>query len=141
MPTSGLKSGSDFGALYARKTPDELLRLAADKGSLTPEAQSALEAELLKRGIAASEAMGSARQPVEPPAEAQPFRPLGAKLKGALMTLAFLAVMVGGFALARLASDSSSSWGSAKWPLAVIGLALFVAARWWFSRDDTPGRS
>lgn len=140
MPTSGPKSGSDFGVIYAQKTPDELLRLAADKSSLTPEAQSALEAELLKRGIAARDAIGSLRQQAEPPAEAQPFRPLGAKLKTALMALAFFAVMIGGFVLARLASDSSSSLGSAKWPLAVIGLALFVFARWWFSRDDSEGR-
>jgi len=141
VPTSGPRSGSDFGAIYAQKTPDELLRLAADKGSLTDEAQRALEAKLLKRGITGDETARSVRQPAEPPAESQPFRPLGAKLKGSLLALGFFAVMIGGFVLAQFATSSSSFLGSAKWPLAVIGLALFVLARWWFSRGGSEGRS
>ncbi len=128
----------DFRAIYAQKTPDELLRLAADKGSLTPEAQGALQAELSKRGMAAGAAAGGAPQPAGAPAETQPFRPFSAKLKSALMVLALFAVLVGGWSLARFAADS---WEIPKGTVFVFALALYLLVRWWFSRSDSKGGS
>ena len=134
MSPSG-QSGSGLAATYAQKSNDELVRLAADKGSLTEEAQQALNAELGKRGIAGNDAIRSAPPQAAPPAEVQPFQPLTIKVKNALMVLGLFAAMIGGFVLVRFATDSSSSLGAAKWPLAFLGLALFVFARWWFSRN------
>lgn len=124
MPASG------FAAIYAQKSNDELLRLAADKGSLTEEAQRALDAELAKRGVAAASTPPQAGTA----AEVQPFSPVSTKLKNFVMVLGFFAALIGGWGLAHLVFDSSDSLGISKGTVAFLVLPLYLIVRWWFSR-------
>ena len=46
---------SEFGPRYDQFTNDELLRLSSDRSLLTSEANSALDAEMHKRGLTAKD--------------------------------------------------------------------------------------
>jgi hypothetical protein len=64
----------DFLVTYAMMSDDEVLRIAADKSSLVPEASAALEAEMTKRGITAGESAPGMPPPVsdQPKQEKEP---------------------------------------------------------------------
>jgi hypothetical protein len=127
---------SAFANVYSSKTDDELLVLAGERKSLTPEAQSALWAELGRRRLTDPHLLHrNTRDEVSPSGENPAFN-FPAKVAAVTMGLAVVAMLL---TLARVAAHDHVL------PKAILVVALvwgpIFAALAWGTRRALRNRS
>jgi hypothetical protein len=128
--------GSAFAGVYSSKTDDELLGLAAEYKSLTPEAQSALWAELRRRKLTDPHFLHCGTPEGVPPSGENAAFNFPAKVGAVTMFVAVIALLL---TLARVAAYDHVL------PKAILVVALvwapIFAALVWATRRALRSRS